>query len=151
MIWSVVQLEDFISCWKDRWHVKVQTFRSDVQKVHSFPGLFFPGLSHNQGSQKHPWERPPKQNTVTNGLCLTSGTLVEQLFAWETAYPYMPIDVMNDESWFIKPNNSLPPIFSPVTMFPGRCIVGKVVGSTWSTEADVWDVCWAVPYLTVSP
>ncbi|GBO06602.1 hypothetical protein AVEN_20843-1 [Araneus ventricosus] len=45
--WSVVLLEDSISSWDDKRHVRVQLIRNDVQIVRSFHGLFY----HNYGSQ----------------------------------------------------------------------------------------------------
>ncbi|GBM41242.1 hypothetical protein AVEN_180538-1 [Araneus ventricosus] len=45
--WGVVLLEDSISSWEDKRHVRVQLIRNDVQIVRSFHGLFY----HNYGSQ----------------------------------------------------------------------------------------------------
>ncbi|GBN40720.1 hypothetical protein AVEN_12356-1 [Araneus ventricosus] len=48
--WGVVLLEDSISSWEDKRHVRVQLIRNDVQIVRSFHGLFY----HNYGSQSRP-------------------------------------------------------------------------------------------------
>ncbi|GBN64229.1 hypothetical protein AVEN_83368-1 [Araneus ventricosus] len=45
--WGVVLLEDSISSWEDKRHVRVQLIRNDVQIVRSFQGLFY----HNYGSR----------------------------------------------------------------------------------------------------
>ncbi|GBM70736.1 hypothetical protein AVEN_17437-1 [Araneus ventricosus] len=77
--------------------------------------------------------------------CCTRG---EQLFAWQTAYPDMTINVMNEKSGFIRPGNSLPLIHGPIGV-PGPT-EGVVDDDAWSTEEHEWDVCCTVSYPTVS-
>ncbi|GBM88009.1 hypothetical protein AVEN_185942-1 [Araneus ventricosus] len=113
--WSVVLLEDSISSWEDKRHVRMQLIRNDVQIVRSFHRLFY----HNYGSQSRPLERPPKHNAATTSLCMTCCTRGEQQFAWQKAYPDTTIDVMNQKSGFIRPGNSLPLIHGPFSMFLG--------------------------------
>ncbi|GBO13440.1 hypothetical protein AVEN_61835-1 [Araneus ventricosus] len=48
--WGVVLLEDTISSWEDKHHVKVQLIRNGIQIVRSFHGLFYP----NYESQSRP-------------------------------------------------------------------------------------------------
>ncbi|GBN64281.1 hypothetical protein AVEN_1153-1 [Araneus ventricosus] len=45
-----VLLEDSISSWEDKRHIRVQLIRNDVQIVCNFHGLF----DHNYGSQRGP-------------------------------------------------------------------------------------------------
>ncbi|GBM49506.1 hypothetical protein AVEN_85956-1 [Araneus ventricosus] len=139
--WGVVLLEDSISSWEDKRHVRVQLIRNDVQIVRSFHGLFY----HNYGSQSRPRERPPKHNTATTSLCMTCYTREEQLFAWQTAYPDTNIDVMNEKSGFIRPGHS-----SMVESRCSRAHCRRSCDNAWSTEAHEWDVCCTVPYPTIS-
>ncbi|GBN22349.1 hypothetical protein AVEN_145727-1 [Araneus ventricosus] len=62
-------------------------------------------------------------------------------------YTDTTIDVMNEKSGFIRPDNSLPLIHGPVSMF---LTVGVVDDDVWSTDAHKSDVCCTVPYPTVS-
>ncbi|GFU79698.1 uncharacterized protein TNCV_4037051 [Trichonephila clavipes] len=71
---GVVLLEHSISSWRNRGYVRVQLVRNYVQIPCSIHGLLY----HNRGSQKWPREGPPKHNTATTGMFMTSR---EQLLA----------------------------------------------------------------------
>ncbi|GBM69312.1 hypothetical protein AVEN_112654-1 [Araneus ventricosus] len=56
---------------------------------------------------------------------------------------------MNEKSGFIRPGNSLSPHPWSSLDVPGPT-VGVADDDAWSTEAQEWDVCFTVPYPTLS-
>lgn len=118
-----------LSCWKisfliGKTDVMMQLVYNDVQIVSSFHELFY----------------------TTKGTRKVHGNVSQCIIPPPVAYVWpavrleddlgMVIDVMNYESLFIQPSNSLPLVHGPVTIFSGPS-VGVVGNGAWSIETRV--------------
>lgn len=83
-----------------------------VQIVRCLGGLFY----HNHRSQRCPCAYSPKLNIISDDLYMTYSTGGVRIHM-EGSIPNTAINMLNDESCFIRRDSSHPMIHNPVMMF----------------------------------